>query len=504
MYEPMKPLAPVTATVPEATAGIVELWLPRGAASRRQTIRELRGGRSTRWHATASAGATPLRAARGVMAAEASDAVISAATADCPKQLLIVEQIGRGSYGAVFKALYDGSQIVAAKAVPLDAASDSTGLSGDLQNEVALMRECDSPFIVRLLQCLKKQRTLWICMELCDGGSVVDVLRRTRSPLREDEVAAVASAVVRGLHYLHTERKILHRDIKAGNVLLTTAGGGGVKLCDLGVSASVSSHTKRSTVIGTPLWMSPELIESGAYGASTDVWSLGITALEMAEMAPPHHDVNPTIRALFLITAQPAPTLRDPAAWTDDFGAFIGRCLQKDIGGRADSTELLDHPFVARGVSLGMAPVLTMIERATQAAAAGGGARDGDGESDGTVDMMAGTRGGGRRSNGTLDSLSTLGWATRCRCIIRTRRRGGRRCGRRGRRHAHHRRGRRGRRRTQRCGRRHRASGRHTAPRRRCCTRVAAAVAAAAGHAARRARRRARRRAQLRRDGPCL
>ena len=100
----------------------------------------------------------------------------------------------------------------------LDAASDSTGLSGDLQNEVALMRECDSPFIVRLLQCLKKQRTLWICMELCDGGSVVDVLRRTRSPLREDEVAAVASAVVRGLHYLHVERKILHRDIKAGSV----------------------------------------------------------------------------------------------------------------------------------------------------------------------------------------------------------------------------------------------------------------------------------------------
>ena len=122
----------------------------------------------------------PARAARSGMA-EASD-VISAATADCPKQLLIVEQIGRGSYGAVFKALYDGSQIVAAKAVPLDAASDSTGLSGDLQNEVALMRECDSPFIVRLLQCLKKQRTLWICMELCDGGSVVDVLRRTRSP----------------------------------------------------------------------------------------------------------------------------------------------------------------------------------------------------------------------------------------------------------------------------------------------------------------------------------
>ena len=89
------------------------------------------------------------------------------------------------------------------------------------------------------------------------------------------------------------QRHILHRDIKAGNILLSTSGGGGVKLCDLGVSASISNHTKRSTVIGTPLWMSPELIESGSYGTSTDVWSLGITIIEMAEINPPHHQVNP-------------------------------------------------------------------------------------------------------------------------------------------------------------------------------------------------------------------
>jgi serine/threonine protein kinase len=111
----------------------------------------------------------------------------------------------------------------------------------------------------------------------------------------EDEIAMVAAATVSGLHYLHKTRQILHRDIKAGNILLSTSDGGGVKLCDLGVSASVASHTKRSTVIGTPLWMSPELIESGAYGTSTDIWSLGITLLEMAEINPPHHEVHPTL-----------------------------------------------------------------------------------------------------------------------------------------------------------------------------------------------------------------
>lgn len=184
-----------------------------------------------------------------------------------------------------------------------------------------MLQGCDSEWIVRYYGCLQKARTLWIAMELwcahrvyrillslspslsfaltlslsrsdtshtcgraCrSDGSISDVLRLTAAPLLEDEIAAVAAAVVRGLVYLHGDRRILHRDIKCGNVLLSGSAGGGIKLCDLGVSASVANHTKRSTVIGTPLWMSPELIESGSYGTPTDVWSLGITTIEMAE-----------------------------------------------------------------------------------------------------------------------------------------------------------------------------------------------------------------------------
>ena len=211
--------------------------------------------------------------------------------AACPSDLKLGEQIGRGSYGSVFTAMY-GDRRVAVKAVPTEDSAEGDALKGELQAEIKMLKECDSQWIVRYFGCLAKGGMLWICMEHCSGGSVSDILRATGAPMLEDEIAMVAAATVSGLHYLHETRQILHRDIKAGNILLSTTDGGGVKLCDLGVSASVASHTKRSTVIGTPLWMSPELIESGAYGTSTDIWSLGITLLEMAEINPPHHEVH--------------------------------------------------------------------------------------------------------------------------------------------------------------------------------------------------------------------
>ena len=212
--------------------------------------------------------------------------------AACPSDLKLGAQIGRGSYGSVFAAMY-GDRCVAVKAVPTEDSAEGDALKGELQAEIKMLKECDSQWIVRYFGCLAKGGLLWICMEHCSGGSVSDILRATGAPMLEDEIAMVAAATVSGLHYLHETRQLLHRDIKAGNILLSTTDGGGVKLCDLGVSASVASHTKRSTVIGTPLWMSPELIESGAYGTSTDIWSLGITLLEMAEINPPHHEVHP-------------------------------------------------------------------------------------------------------------------------------------------------------------------------------------------------------------------
>ena len=221
--------------------------------------------------------------------------------AACPSDLKLGAQIGRGSYGSVFAAMY-GDRCVAVKAVPTEDSAEGDALKGELQAEIKMLKECDSQWIVRYFGCLAKGGMLWICMEHCSGGSVSDILRATGAPMLEDEIAMVAAATVSGLHYLHETRQLLHRDIKAGNILLSTTDGGGVKLCDLGVSASVASHTKRSTVIGTPLWMSPELIESGAYGTSTDIWSLGITLLEMAEINPPHHEVHPNPDLTLLIT----------------------------------------------------------------------------------------------------------------------------------------------------------------------------------------------------------
>lgn len=208
----------------------------------------------------------------------------AAAPMDVPSNIILSEQIGRGSYGSVFAAQFCGRR-AAVKAVPVEPGPDGRSMCEDIQREIKLLKSCDTDFIVRYYGCLQKARTLWIAMELCDG-SVADVLRLTAAPLLEDEIACVSAAMVRGLAYLHQTKKILHRDIKAGNVLLSGAGGGGVKLCDLGVSASVANQTKRSTTIGTPLWMSPELISAGQdqkYGTPVDIWALGITGIEMAE-----------------------------------------------------------------------------------------------------------------------------------------------------------------------------------------------------------------------------
>ena len=334
-------------------------------------------------------------------AQSAASASSTAATLDVPSDILLLEQVGRGSYGSVFSAEYVGRR-AAVKAVPVESGPDGKSLCADLQREIKMLRSCDSDWIVRYYGCLQKGHTLWIAMELCDG-SVADVLRLTAAPIPEEEIAVVVAAVVRGLVYLHEERRILHRDIKAGNVLLTGENGGGIKLCDLGVSASVANHTKRSTVIGTPLWMSPELIESGSYGTPTDIWSLGITMIEMAEQRPPHSDVNPTIRALFLITSSPPATLARPELWSADMADCLSGCLAKDAADRLSASALLEHSFTRKGVALGMEPVRTMLLRATtgRTSSSGGAAAP---TAEATIDLMDKTA----SVAGTLPAGATL------------------------------------------------------------------------------------------------
>ncbi|KAL3246025.1 hypothetical protein MRX96_057997 [Rhipicephalus microplus] len=217
----------------------------------------------------------------------------------------IICKLGEGSYGSVYKALHkESGQVLAIK----------QGLTyGLLWNTVV-------------------------------GGSVSDIMRLRKKTLTEDEIATILSDTLRGLEYLHQRRKI-HRDIKAGNILLNTEGH--AKLADFGVAGQLTdTMAKRNTVIGTPFWMAPEVIQEIGYDCVADIWSLGITALEMAEGKPPYGDIHP-MRAIFMIPTKPPPSFRDPDRWSPEFIDFVSRCLVKNPEERATASDLLQHIFIS-------------------------------------------------------------------------------------------------------------------------------------------------------------
>ncbi|XP_078508043.1 serine/threonine-protein kinase 4 [Lissotriton helveticus] len=258
----------------------------------------------------------------------------------------VLEKLGEGSYGSVFKAIHkETGQIVAIKQVPVES---------DLQEiikEISIMQQCDSPHVVKYYGSYFKNTDLWIVMEYCGAGSVSDIVRQRNKTLTEEEIAAIFQSTLKGLEYLHFMRKI-HRDIKAGNILLNTEGH--AKLADFGVAGQLTdTMAKRNTVIGTPFWMAPEVIQEIGYNCVADIWSLGITAIEMAEGKPPYSEIHP-MRAIFMIPTNPPPTFRKPELWSPDFKDFVTQCLVKNPEQRATATQLLQHPFVknAKGVAI--------------------------------------------------------------------------------------------------------------------------------------------------------
>ncbi|KAG9277716.1 serine/threonine-protein kinase 4 [Astyanax mexicanus] len=250
----------------------------------------------------------------------------------------VLEKLGEGSYGSVFKAHYkETGEIVAIKQVPVES---------DLQEiikEISIMQQCNSPHVVRYYGSYFKNSDLWIVMEYCGAGSVSDIIRQRNKTLAEDEIAAILQSTLKGLEYLHFMRKI-HRDIKAGNILLNSEGQ--AKLADFGVAGQLTdTMAKRNTVIGTPFWMAPEVIQEIGYNCVADIWSLGITAIEMAEGKPPYADIHP-MRAIFMIPTNPPPTFRNPDQWSEPFRDFVSQCLVKNPENRATATQLLQHPFI--------------------------------------------------------------------------------------------------------------------------------------------------------------
>ncbi|KAI9008376.1 kinase-like domain-containing protein, partial [Gaertneriomyces semiglobifer] len=223
----------------------------------------------------------------------------------------LLHPIGSGSYGEVWKALAttDSGQIVAMKIIKLEANEDMD----DVLNEVLFLSECDHKNVVRYFGCWlknikpKRGKEVWIGMEYCGGGSVEGCYKGLKSPLPEPSIRIILFSALHGLRFLHSLNK-MHRDIKCGNILLTESGE--VKLADFGVSTQLTrTFSKRHTFIGTPYWMAPEVITAdqmgeggggGGGGGTADIWSLGISALELTDLSPPNFDLHP-MRVLFTI-----------------------------------------------------------------------------------------------------------------------------------------------------------------------------------------------------------
>lgn len=252
----------------------------------------------------------------------------------------ILVKLGEGSYGSVFKALDQrDNRIVAVKVLEIENEE-----TAELQREIDILRECSSPYIVSYKGSFEKDGKIWIVMEYCGAGSLQDLTAICEKTLTEEQIAVVMRMSLLGLDYLHGKKKI-HRDIKSGNILLNLEGD--CKLADFGVSAELTNTmAKRKTVIGTPYWMAPEVLQSMPYNGKADIWSLAITAIEMAVGEPPHSSIHP-MRAIFLIPTSPPPSLPNPEEWSKEFNDFIRVSCLKDPNRRPSARWLIDnHPFI--------------------------------------------------------------------------------------------------------------------------------------------------------------
>ncbi|KAF2981184.1 hypothetical protein EK904_014535 [Melospiza melodia maxima] len=218
----------------------------------------------------------------------------------------------------------------------------------DYMVEIDILASCDHANIVKLLDAFYYENNLWILIEFCAGGAVDAVMLELERPLTEPQIKVVCRQTLEALNYLH-ENKIIHRDLKAGNILFTLDGD--IKLADFGVSAkNTRTIQRRDSFIGTPYWMAPEVVmcetsKDRPYDYKADIWSLGITLIEMAQIEPPHHELNP-MRVLLKIAKSDPPTLAQPSKWSSDFKDFLKKCLEKNVDARWSASQLLQHPFV--------------------------------------------------------------------------------------------------------------------------------------------------------------
>eukprot|EP00732_Lithocolla_globosa_P002139 Lithocolla_globosa_v1_NODE_1311_length_2682_cov_6.141606.p1 type:complete len:854 gc:universal NODE_1311_length_2682_cov_6.141606:97-2658(+) len=282
--------------------------------------------------------------------------------ADPEDQFTNLLEIGKGSFGSVFRAKDKVSgKIVALKQMKFEG--DQTGEEfAEILQEICFISLLDHPNIIKHFGSFMKNQSIWMAMEFA-VGSAADMLEVLPAHFRESEISAFMVQVLRGLDYMHAQGKI-HRDVKAANVLVTDSGD--IKLGDFGTS---SFRDWADTFTGTPCWMPPEIItalEYGQYNCKADIWSLGITAIELFEGHPPLFEL-PTMKCMYHILQQDPPTFAAPQNASDDFLNFVTICLKKSPKDRPSAAELLQHPFVASPSAAESGVVLELINRSKRA-----------------------------------------------------------------------------------------------------------------------------------------
>uniref|UniRef100_H3D9S9 non-specific serine/threonine protein kinase n=1 Tax=Tetraodon nigroviridis TaxID=99883 RepID=H3D9S9_TETNG len=257
----------------------------------------------------------------------------------------LIGELGDGAFGKVYKARNKETGVLAA-AKQIETKSEEE--LEDYMVEIDILAKCDHRYIVKLLDAFYYDNTLWIMIEFCPGGAVDAIMLELDRGLTEPQIKVVCRQMLEALTYLHS-MKIIHRDLKAGNILLMLDGD--IKLADFGVSAKNNKTLqRRDSFIGTPYWMAPEVVmcetmKDAPYDYKADIWSLGITLIELAQIEPPHHELNP-MRVLLKIAKSDPPALEQQHKWSQDFKDFLKKALDKNPETRPSAVQLLQHPFV--------------------------------------------------------------------------------------------------------------------------------------------------------------